>query len=117
LKEGAKNVPFEDVPALIQTASYYIDKVGQRDIFKIGLKKSTEDTAKAAPISAAKEMTQHLKLVGISWSNDPDAMVEDSKALRTFFVKRGHKIGGVKVEAIFKDKLILSYEGEEVELR
>ena len=44
-------------------------------------------------------------------------MVEDTKSYKTFFVKRGDLIGEVKVEAIFKDKIILSYEGDEVELR
>ena len=44
-------------------------------------------------------------------------MIEDKQSVKTFFVKRGQMIGPVKVEAIFKDKVVLSYEGEEIELR
>jgi hypothetical protein len=96
--------------------SFYLDKVKQRDIFKKGESIAISDKPKP-PTSKIIEATGHLRLVGISWSADPDAMVEDTNALRTFFVKRGQLIGEIKVEAIFKDKIVLSYGGEEVELR
>jgi type II secretory pathway component PulC len=56
--------------------------------------------------------------VGIAWSNDPDAMIEDTKTHRTFFLKKGQTIDEeIKVQAIFKDRVVLSYKGEEIELR
>jgi hypothetical protein len=100
---------------LKRTVSYYLDKVATRDIFRMGPKNPM--LAKGGPSDNAIEATKHLKLVGISWSNNPDAMIEDSKALRTFFIKRGQMIGDVKVEAIFKDKVILNYAGEDIELK
>jgi hypothetical protein len=118
-QEGTSFAGTQELSFLKKAASYYFEKVRERDIFKMGAKKPTA-TAVASPKGPSSriiEATQHLKLVGISWSNDPDAMVEDSKALRTFFVKRGQMIGEVKVQAIFKDKVILSYAGEEIELR
>lgn len=99
---------------LKRAVSYYLDKVMKRDLFKMG--KDPELAAKG-PSEKAVEATRHLKLVGISWSENPDAMIEDSKAMRTFFVKRGQMIGDIKVEAIFKDKVILNYAGEDVELK
>lgn len=116
-QEGNKTAVAKDVQILKQTAAYYVEQIRKRDIFKIGPKTVSKETAPAAPPSALIEATQHLKLVGISWSRDPDAMIEDSRALRTFFVKRGQMIGRVKIEAIFKDKVVISYDGEEVELR
>jgi hypothetical protein len=105
---------------LKKSESAYLEKAGQRDIFKIGAKNvvsNAETVLKEASTNAIEE-TKHLKLVGISWSSDPDAMVEDTKAVRTFFVKRGQTLGpDIKVEAILKDKVIISYKGEEVELR
>jgi hypothetical protein len=44
-------------------------------------------------------------------------MIEDTKALRTFFVKRGEMAGEAKVQAIFKDKVVLSVGTEEFELK
>lgn len=106
--------------SFLKAGSYYLEKVRQRDIFQLGPKKaeeSSEEPAQAGPSGEIQEATQHLRLVGISWSNDPDAMVEDTKALKTFFVKRGQMLGEVRVQAIFKDKVVLSYRGEETELR
>ena len=69
------------------------------------------------PSSGIIGVTQHLRLAGISWSDDPDAMIEDTRTKRTLFVKRGGMIGKIKVQAIFKDKVVLFYDGEEIELK
>jgi len=118
-QDGANQSSAEtrEVSALTQTVSYYLDKIRERDIFKMGPKAVVKDAAPPAPASKVIEATQSLKLVGISWSKEPDAMIEDTKALRTFFVKRGQTIGPVRIEAIFKDKVILKYGTEEIELR
>jgi len=111
---------FQGISALKNAASYYIEKARQRDIFKMGETRTKVLAQEAAPkqtIPKIIEATQHLKLVGISWSADPDAMIEDTQASRTLFVKRGQMIGDVEVRAIFKDKVILSYGGEETELK
>ena len=92
----------------------------ERDIFEIGYKPiepPAVDEGDKLPSQKTLEATRNLNLVGISWSDDPDAMIEDTQALRTFFVKRGDYIGSIKVEAIFKEKVLLSVDGEEVELK
>ncbi|MCM8781114.1 MAG: hypothetical protein NC908_04250 [Candidatus Omnitrophica bacterium] len=104
------------VKTILRDNSYYLDTVKQRDIFRMGLK-SMPEVALKAPSSAILEMTQNLKLVGISWSDDPDAMIEDTKLNKTFFVKKGYMVGELKVKAILKDKVILSYGQEEIDLR
>jgi hypothetical protein len=104
------------IPSNLKDPTYYLDKVSQRNIFKIGAKKVAEAESKG-DISRLMELTQSLKLVGISWSNDPDAMIEDTKSTRTFFVKRGQMVGEVKIKDIAKDKVVLTYDGEEMELR
>jgi len=97
-------------------------KIRARDIFKmkeeVRASKTVESSApEVDPRAEIIEATKHLRLVGISWSDDPDAMIEDTKAARTFFVKQGEMIGRVRIEAIFRDKLILQYKGQEVELK
>lgn len=118
--EGTKSASiFQDTSGLSKPMSYYLEKVRSRDIFQMESRKTAEtaEAVQKGPSGRIIEATQHLKLVGISWSADPDAMIEDTKALRTFFVKRGQMIGEVKVQAIFKDKVILGYGQEEIELR
>lgn len=114
---GKKTSVLEGAALVEKRASDYLDKISERDIFKMGAKKANAGTSQKAPTVAIMEATQNLKLVGISWSGDPDAIIEDTKVLRTFFVKRNSMIGNVKVQAILKDKVVLTYNGEEIELK
>ena len=124
LKQGLKINPekpgregFAQVVSPLKAASYYLEQVRERDIFRMGQRKASVQGSKG-PSQALLEATQYLRLVGISWSADPDVMIEDTKNQRTLFLKKGRTIDNdVKVEAIFKDKVVLSFRGEEVELR
>lgn len=105
--------------SFLKAPSYYLAKARNRDIFRMG-KIKTEDTGVVIPeplSSEIIELTKNLTIVGISWSGDPDILIEDTEEKRTYFLKRGQMIKGLKVEAIFKDRVILSYQGEEIELR
>lgn len=104
----------------LKETSYYLQKVSSRDIFKEGKKVVEAPVEGKADNSAAEanEVIQGLALVGISWSSNPDAIIEDKRSQRTFFVKRGQSVGdNVKVEAIFKDHVVVNYEDREYELR
>ncbi|UCC95157.1 MAG: hypothetical protein JSW40_10200 [Candidatus Omnitrophota bacterium] len=108
----------EDSP--LKKASHYLEMTRKRDIFELVSKAPKGTTVEIKKEEVVKEIvkrTESLRLVGISWSDDPDAMIEDTRSRRTFFVKRGELVNGVRVEAILKDKVLLSYEGEEVELK
>ena len=114
-------VSVKDMSVLKSGVSYYLEKMRQRDIFKIGQVGAGPSAARqpeeAKENSKVVEAMQHLQLVGISWSSDPDAMIEDTKAMKTLFVKKGQMIGDLEVRAIFKDKVIIGYGEEEAELK
>ena len=103
----------------LQETSYYLQKISSRDIFKEGKKEQTPEAKPAEnAVVEPSEAIKNLALVGISWSANPDAIIEDKAHQRTFFVKRGQKVGeDVKVEAIFKDHVVVTYEDHEYELR
>ena len=103
----------------LQETSYYLQKVSSRDIFKEGKKTEVvEPRPDQNAVVEPSEAIKNLALVGISWSSNPDAIVEDKAHQRTFFVKRGQMVGeDVKVEAIFKDHVVVTYEDHEYELR
>lgn len=105
--------------SLLKAASYYLEKARSRDIFKMGLSSAAgaQETTSKPPTSKIAEAMQNLKLVGISWSEDPDVIIEDTKVNRAYFLKKGQTINEFKVKAIFRDKVILSYEEEEIELK
>jgi len=111
--------PFQ-MASLLKSVSYYLEKARERDIFRIGIRKSELEAGMftKGPSQRILEVTQDLRLVGISWSGDPDVMIEDTKNKRTIFLKKGQMVNNeIKLEAVFRDKVILSYGGEEIELR
>jgi hypothetical protein len=105
----------------IKSLSTYMEKIQARDIFKIGKKAPVEESGgqqEANKKAQQENVLSKYKLVGISWSDNPDAMIEEIAAKKTFFLKRGQVMAdGVKIQAIFKDKVVLNYSGAEIELR
>lgn len=107
----------------LKVLPYYLERIRARDIFKMVSKKAASSDTEGAeseakgPSEKITEATKTLRLAGISWSDDPDVMIEDTKTQKTYFLKKGQRIDSVKIQAVFKDKVILSYEGEEIELR
>ncbi len=59
----------------------------------------------------------NLKLVGILWSDNPQAMIENSKEQKTYFVSKGDRIGDIEIRNILRDKVIVGKAAEEWELR
>lgn len=101
--------------SFLKEESYYLNKIAERDLFSEFVKSQAKERI-AEPESV--EAIKNLSLVGISWSANPDVIIEDKVKQRTYFLKRGKTIdGGVKVETVFKDKVVLSYGGMEFELK
>ncbi len=109
--------------------SDYLEGPRSRNIFRFGdlpevEEKQKEVVSEVAPpeeevYTKAELLVQNLSLVGIGWSDDPDVMISNVESGKTYFLKRGQRISGlIKVEAIFQDKVILTYDnGKEMELR
>ena len=118
MKEAKTNMTKEAIQPLAE-ASYYLQKVSSRDIFREGKIVAPVQTApEAVNTLETAEAVQDLALVGISWSSNPDAIIENKSKQRTYFVKRGQDVGdGIKVEAIFKDHVVVTFEDREYELR
>ena len=114
LAEGATS--FSATP-LLKAPAYYLEKARQRELFRMVPKKKEVEEALSGPSARLMEATKDLRLVGISWSKEPDIMIEDTQTKSTYFLKRGETFANIRVEAIYKDKVILSFEGEEVELK
>jgi hypothetical protein len=104
------------VASRLKDLAFYTDKIKNRDIFKMGprIKGDAPDDVLS---SKAAEAARDLRLAGISWSDEPDAMIENKKIPKTYFVQKGQMVGDFKVESILKDKVVLRYGDELVELR
>ncbi|MEI8349280.1 MAG: hypothetical protein WCI77_03910 [Candidatus Omnitrophota bacterium] len=95
--------------------SIYQEAVRKRDIFNPVTQNVLASNASGRP-AQFQEATKDLSLVGIYWGETPEAMIEDTVAKKTYFLKRGDEIKGIKVKDILKDRVILQYRTEEIEL-
>ena len=87
-------------------------KVRSRNIFV-----SAQENGKASLPDEVAQAISSLKLVGILWSNNPQAMVENSAQQKTFLVSAGDDIGKIKIKQIMRDRVILLVDGQEQEIR
>lgn len=107
--------PPERVTEEVRPFLHYLEAVGRRNIFSpITLKETEEPEVDKKQL---QELAKDLSLVGISWDNaKPVAMIEDKKDNRTYFLREGEMINKFKIDKILKDKVILRYEGQMIEL-
>jgi len=117
----------KDVASLLPTFKEfkeYIKVVDRRNIFQPYERKlvKNEETiaAEELGIRHVTEQTKDLKLVGISWLDTPEsasALVENTISGVTYFLRRGEKINDVLIEDIFAESIIVSFQGEEMEMK
>ena len=105
--------------------SYYKEPTQRRNLFApLEPKKIVPSDQGGGPSQAQQApkerqidvLTQGFKLVGISWGNDPQAMIEDTAKKRTYFVRPGQTIDKIQVRGVFRDRVVLGYEDQEKEL-
>lgn len=117
-KINAGNIPLGRNTAFRATAhleikpfQYYRDGIANRQIFKIASGVSD------APVNVPKvEAIRDFSLVGIISGKNPQAIVQDSKTQKTYYLNKGQAIGEYSVEDILPDKIILNSAGQRYEL-
>ncbi len=96
-------------------ASYYLEKVSARNIFRPYDAQAGAKSAGVVKETLAKRLARY-KIVGIAWLDLPETasvMIEDSKDKTTYFLKQGEQLEGVTVKTIYTDRAVFSYENEE----
>jgi len=94
---------------------YYLEMVQRRDIFS-PVKLMSAENPQEETKKMLSELVKDLKLVGISWGIEPEVIIEDTKANKTYFLKSGDSINKFKIDTILKDKVILESEGQKMDL-
>lgn len=62
------------------------------------------------------ELVKDINLVGIISGDNPQAIIEDKKAQKTYYLFRGQFAGEFQVDDIQEGKVILNYKGQKFEL-
>lgn len=95
----------------IKPFEFYARNMNQRQLFGSPVKNNA-DIALIATADALKELT----LVGIISGANPQAIIEDKKTAKIYYVTKGQLVGGYHVEDIQEGKIILNYNGQKYEL-
>jgi hypothetical protein len=97
----------------------YLAMVQRRNIFSpiiIETAQPDEQKVQQKIKDEAGKLAGTLRIAGILLGPVPQVMIENKEANETLFLKKGDIINKLTVEDIFQDRVVLSYEGETVEL-
>ena len=127
LMEAVSRIRFEQFRTRavegFQAMDYYLNQVRTRDIFSIPEEvekqvEHVEPSPPPAPKPQLKDLANGLKVVGIARGDIPKAMIQDGATQEVYFLKEGEIVGKteIRVKQILRDKVVISYGGEEMDL-
>ncbi len=100
----------------LQPVAYYTEDIQKKDLFKPSLSENREGPADSQSIQSDKaklaDLAANLSLKGIIDGQPPQAVIEDKKQAKTFFVTSQEKVGEVIIDQI-TDKKVRLRLGEE----
>ena len=100
----------------LKQSADYRSTLAVRNPFRLSAAR-IDDTGSQTVKSKLAELTSKLSVVGINRGKVPEALVEDTEAKRTHFLKVGDQINGLTVSAIDASGVKVTYEGEEAALQ
>ncbi len=115
VKTEVKNTPAEKITFVNNAKPYefYSAAVKNRQIFGgIG----AQNAEGAAPVILGNELIKDINLIGIVSGDNPQAVIEDKKAQKTYYVSKNQFISQFQVEDIQQGKIILISNGQKFEL-
>jgi len=92
---------------------FYLDGVRGRQIFAGA---GSTVTAALPQAAAGVNVADDISLVGIISGENPQAVVEDKKNQKTYYLSRGQLIGDLRVDDIKEGKIIVDRKGQKFEL-
>ncbi len=94
----------------VKDYSSYSSAASPRTVFGQAGESASED------VMTSGDMSERIGLVGIIAGDNPQAIIEDKKAQKTYYLNKGQSFDGYMVEDIQQDKVILDYGGKKISL-
>ena len=100
-----------------QPYSYYQEEIRGKDLFA-PLYKEEQDISGGAAEAAFEDVSSGLSLLGVVSGASPQAIIQDNKSNKTYFLSKGDSLGEIKLKDILEaeGKVILLYKGKEFSL-
>lgn len=97
----------------VRDYSFYSSEISNKNIFGPA---PGEDGLPQTVVAAPEEVAGALGLVGIIAGDNPQAVIEDKKAQKTYYLVKGESFNGLTVEEISEGKVVLDYQGKKIAL-
>ena len=104
-----------EVKPEVKPLESYLAGLKSKQIFAASVS-SDGSSAQPVAVTSTLDLFKDITLVGIISSNPPQAVIEDKKTQKTYYLSRGQSIGDLKVDDIQEGKVVLDYSGTKYEL-
>jgi len=94
--------------------SYYANEINRRDLFQSSIYSASPSASNASNLGS--DITKELSLLGIVHGDKPQAIIEDQKTKKSYFLNIGDSINGLIVESIGEGKVTLDFNGQKIDL-
>ena len=91
--------------------SYYSAEISEKKIFGQG-----EQEGQDRQVIAAEDAAGNIGLVGIIAGDNPQAVIEDKKSQKTYYMTKGESFNGFIVEEVSQGRVVLDYQGKKIAL-
>jgi len=108
-------VPEDELKRQEKPYEFYLEGIKNRQIFTSTSHQETQNPVSEAKANAA-DLIKDINLVGIISGENPQAVIEDKKTQKTYYVTKGQFIGEFEVKDIQEGKVILNYKDQKYEL-
>lgn len=91
-REAAAPISEKSAPIDMKTYAFYSNRIGDKPLFGAPAEPEAYDEAST--------VSDEIGLVGILTGNSPQAIIEDRKSQKTYYISRGQTVNGITVEEI-----------------
>lgn len=99
------------------SAEFYLEAARNRKLFSVPAVTQAQVSQGPTALSAeGQEAIKDISLLGVISGESPQAIIEDKKTQKTYYVTNGQFIGEFQVKDIQEGKVLLNYKGRGFEL-
>lgn len=100
----------------VKPFSYYDGLIAKKGLFKIAQEEVKKEIRPSAAQAGPLELLSNYSLSGVVSGERPQAIIEDKKAQKTYFLNKGQYLGEFRIDDIMEGKVIFDFNGQKFEL-
>lgn len=104
--------PVNEPTSNVKPFQSYIEAMGSRQIFSLA--ESSQRSKPSAGVNV--DILKDINLVGVISGDPSQAIIEDKKQQKTYYLSKDQYIGEIRIEDIQEGKVILEHKGQRYEL-